>query len=118
MAILEEVGFQVLTAMHADDALQHLRENGHTITLLFTDVEMPGSLDGFGLARHTADTWPNVAIVVASGRRAPREGEMLGKATFIDKPFSVDRVHDHLHKVLPKDRQPEPLRQESSAATS
>ena len=114
-AILEEAGFKVITAMHAEEALQHLSENGHQLTVLFTDVEMPGPIDGFGLARHTAHRWPEVAIIVASGRRSPGLGDLPEKATFIGKPFSAEVVHGHLHKVVPEGRKPGPLRQHPGA---
>ena len=110
-AILQEAGFEVLTAMHADEGLRVLQLHGHRLTVLFTDVEMPGSLDGFGLARHTDQHWPAISIIVASGRRSPQPGELPEKATFIAKPFSAEVVHGHLHKIVPEHRKPEPLRQ-------
>ena len=114
-AILEEAGFKVITAMHAEEALQHLSENGRQLTVLFTDVEMPGPIDGFGLARHTAQSWPEVAIIVASGRRSPGLGDLPEKATFIGKPFSAELIHGHLHKVVPEGRKPGALRQHQGA---
>ena len=109
-AILQEAGFEVLTAMHADEALRLLAGQGHRLPVLFTDVEMPGSMDGFELARHADHHWPAIAIIVASGRRSPKPGELPEGATFIGKPFSAEVVQGHLHKVVPEHRKPEPLR--------
>ncbi len=112
VAILEEAGFRVLTAMHADEALDMLGEHGDRLSVLFTDVEMPGFMDGFGLARHTDRHWPAISILVASGRRTPASGELPERASFIGKPFSAEVVHGHLHKVVPEHRKPAPLRQQ------
>ena len=93
-----------------------LAENEDDITLLFTDVDMPGRIDGFELAQETARRWPDIAIVVASGRRKPGQHDLPDGSTFVGKPFSAEVVHHHLHKVLPEDRKPEPLRQAAEQA--
>ena len=67
-------------------------------------------MDGFALARHVADQWPWIEIVIASGRITPNEGDMPDKATFIGKPFSSEMVHDHLRDKLPDSKKPEPLK--------
>ncbi|WP_395331907.1 hypothetical protein WBP06_03530 [Novosphingobium sp. BL-8H] len=63
------------------------------------------------LPRHVADHWPEVEIVVASGRMTPGDGEMPEKATFTAKPFSVEIVRSHLREKLPDGKKPEPLKQ-------
>jgi DNA-binding NtrC family response regulator len=108
--IIEEAGFRFYEAASGDEAKALLEANGGEITLLFTDVEMPGETDGFALARFTAEHWPNVAIVVASGRVSPTPGNMPDNATFIGKPFSAQIVIDHLRSTLPDGKQPAPLR--------
>jgi CheY-like chemotaxis protein len=108
--ILEDAGFRTLDAATGDDAIGILREHGDEIVLLFSDVEMPGRLDGFALARETARLWPGISIVVASGRRSPEPGEMPEHARFLSKPFSAQMVYDHLKEILPDGRKPEPLR--------
>ena len=114
--ILKDAGFRVFTAMHAEEALELLAENEDGITLLFTDVDMPGRIDGFELAQETARRWPDIAIVVASGRRKPGPHDLPDGSTFVGKPFSAEVVHHHLHKVLPEERKPEPLRQAAEQA--
>ena len=115
-SILEEAGFRVFTAMDSEAALELLSEHGDDITLLFTDVEMPGPMDGFHLAREVARRWPEIAIVVASGRRRPGPEDLPPGATFIGKPFSAELVHHHVHKVVPEHRKPESLRQATDPA--
>lgn len=108
--ILDKAGFHLFSASDGDGAKDILDTNGASITLLFTDVEMPGSIDGFALARYAASRWPEIAIVVASGRVSPKEGQMPPRATFIAKPFSAAIVHDHLREKLPERQKPEPLK--------
>ncbi len=54
-----------------------------------------------------------MAIVVASGRLKPADGDLPEGACFLCKPFSAEMVHGHLQEILPEDRKPEPLRQTS-----
>ena len=111
--ILEEAGFRTMEAEDGDAAILVLEQRHLDINLMFSDVEMPGSRNGFALARETAVKWPSVAIVVASGRLKPADGDLPEGACFLGKPFSAEMVHDHLREILPDDRKPEPLRQVS-----
>lgn len=108
--ILEDAGFRTHEADNGDAAIVMLPEYAHTITLLFSDVEMPGNTDGFALARHVAELYPWIEIVIASGRVKPDDGDMPEKATFLGKPFSAPMVHQHLRNTLPDGKKPEPLR--------
>lgn len=108
--ILEDVGFETLEATDADAALVLLRERHPDLSVLFTDVQMPGELDGFALARHAAGHWPHIRIVVASGQATPGPDDLPDGAHFIAKPFSARIVHDHLRDMLPEGRKPPPLR--------
>lgn len=110
MAILEQAGFRVLDAEQGDAALDLLKARHPEVVLLFTDVQMPGELDGFALAHSVAASWPHISIVVASGHVRPEPGTMPDKARFIGKPFSAAMVHAHLQEILPDFRKPQPLR--------
>lgn len=109
-AILEDAGFTTLDARDADAALRIMEDSHDTVQLLFTDVQMPGSCDGFALAREVARRWPHVGILVASGQMTPSPGAMPDGAHFIGKPFSAEVVHDRVRELLPNGRKPEPLR--------
>lgn len=109
--ILEDAGFRVFEAMNVADALAVLDRHHRDIHLLFTDVHMPGDLDGFELARRTAERFPHVAIVVASGEAKPGPGDLPEGATFIAKPFSAEVVHHHVRKTMPDEKHPPQLRQ-------
>ena len=65
--ILEDAGFRCHEAMDGDTAIVLLEEQADNTILLFSDVEMPGSINGFALARHVAQHWPWIEIVIASG---------------------------------------------------
>ena len=108
--ILEQAGFRTLEAPTGDKALELLRQHHQEVALLFTDVQMPGEHDGFALARRTADAYPHISIVVASGRIEPGPDDMPEGARFIGKPFSAEIVHRHLQEVLPDEHKPAPLK--------
>ena len=79
-----DAGYRVLEAGDADEALR-LFEANSDIRLLFTDVSMPGSMSGSDLARHVAERWPSVGIIVTSGR--PRPDKLPLSMRFHDKPY-------------------------------
>ncbi|TXN39933.1 response regulator [Methylobacterium sp. WL30] len=108
--ILEEAGFRTLEAADGDWAITILEEHYASIVLLFTDVQMPGSRDGFALAHEVSRRWPDITIVVASGQVSPQPGELPDGVRFLNKPFSAEMVHDHLREILPDGRKPEPLK--------
>ncbi|MGW5960370.1 response regulator [Methylorubrum thiocyanatum] len=107
---LVDAGFDTLEACDGDKAISLLADVYGHVELLFTDVQMPGSRDGLALAREVSRRWPDIGIVAASGTRRPGPDELPKGATFIAKPFGAETVHEHLCKVLPKERRPEPLR--------
>ncbi|WP_264606421.1 response regulator [Sphingobium sp. B2D3C] len=108
--ILEDAGFRCFDACDGRAAVELLDLHATSINLLFSDVEMPGGIDGFALARHVTEHWPHIEIVIASGRIAPEPGDMPEHATFVAKPFSAQKVHDHLRASLPDTKKPEPLK--------
>jgi CheY-like chemotaxis protein len=64
--VLAEAGFTVVEAAHADDAPIM---KSRAVDVLFTDVQMPGSMDGLELARYVRRHWPRVAVLIASGNK-------------------------------------------------
>src|SRR3982751_3913605 len=91
--ILEDAGFRTYEADDGDAAILMLPEYAHTITLLFSDVDMPGDTNGFALARHVAEHYPWIEIVIGSGHVSPEVGDMPEKATFLSKPFTAQMIH-------------------------
>lgn len=88
---LEQGGYQVLEAANAAEALQCL-EHGAEVLVLFTDVNMPGPLDGLGLARLVNDRWPQVKILVTSGQVRPEPSELPEKGLFLSKPYRAEEL--------------------------
>lgn len=109
--ILEEAGFRFHEAGTGKEAETLLADHADDVTLLFSDVEMPGDTDRFALAHYVAEHWPWSEIVIASGNVKPGPGDMPDKATFIGKPFNDRMVHRHLREKLPDNKQPEQLNQ-------
>ena len=108
--ILQDAGFRCYYGGTGQEAVDLLQDHAGNVTLLFSDVDMPGDMNGFALARHVDQHWPHIEIVIASGRVKPEEGDMPDKATFIGKPFNARIVHDHLREKLPDGKKPEPLK--------
>jgi CheY-like chemotaxis protein len=90
--ILEDAGHEVKEASNADDALSLIAADG--ITVLLTDIDMPGCMDGLALARDVAARWPNIGVVITSGRRLPGPDDMPRETRFLSKPFSDQRLID------------------------
>ena len=84
-----DAGYRVLEAGDADEALRHFEANAD-IRLLFSDVSMPGLMNGSDLARDVALRWPKVGIIMTSGR--PRPDQMPLTMRFHDKPYDPAAV--------------------------
>jgi CheY-like chemotaxis protein len=82
--MFSHAGYEVLEAGNADDALRIFEANSE-IRLLFTDVSMPGLLNGSDLACQVAERWPRVGIIVTSGR--PRPDVLPASMLFHAKPY-------------------------------
>jgi DNA-binding NtrC family response regulator len=97
--LLEEHGFRVVEARNAAAALKVL-EARDDVRLLFTDIQMPGTLDGMDLAREVHQRWPRVLLVITSGQKKPTE--MPDHGRFVAKPYRakelLGQVDDMIHK--------------------
>ena len=79
--LLEEAGFEVIEAPSGDYAALVLAKRGD-IRVVFTDVEMPGQLNGFQLATMVHNVYKGVGVVIGSGRAGPRLGDIPSNAIF------------------------------------
>jgi DNA-binding NtrC family response regulator len=86
---LRRAGHMVISAHSADQAIAIL-ESRNDIRLVFTDVEMPGSMDGLRLAAAVRDRWPPVQIVITSGKHP--EAALPGSMPFLPKPYRIDEL--------------------------
>jgi CheY-like chemotaxis protein len=89
--ILQEAGFWVLEAQDADEAFEILKRRVG-VKVVLTDVDMPGSLDGFEFSRLVAQGWPEVGVLVISGKAFPEEGDLPPSAVFLPKPVRPDAL--------------------------
>lgn len=89
--ILDEAGFCVVEARHADEAWLILHERAD-IGVLFTDVDMPGTMCGVTLAGRVSDAWPDIRLVLTSGRHRVSDREVLDHGRFVAKPYSSAEV--------------------------
>ncbi len=97
--ILREAEFWVLEAHNADEAFEILKRRPE-IRVVLTDVDMPGSLDGFEFARLVAQGWPEVGVLVISGKTAPGPGDMPKGAVFAAKPLRPDALVEQIEAMM------------------
>ena len=88
---LQEAGFEVLDAPDAATAMELVRAR-RDIAVLFTDVQMPGEMDGLALARAVHAFRPEIRIVVTSGGLRLQDEDLPDHGRFIQKPYEVERV--------------------------
>ncbi len=89
--MIKAAGFEVVEAANADQAIEVL-EARRDITVVFTDIQMPGSMDGLKLARAVRGRWPPIKIVATSGRLNVGEMDLPEGGRFLPKPYSNAEV--------------------------
>ncbi|MET0904624.1 MAG: response regulator [Tardiphaga sp.] len=93
--MIEDAGFEALEAPDADVAISVL-EARTDIRLIFTDIDMPGSMDGLALAHAVANRWPPVRIIATSGHFKVSETDLPTGGKFIPKPYRQHQLVDVL----------------------
>jgi CheY-like chemotaxis protein len=88
---LQDAGYTVIEAANAGQALAIL-ETGVPVDVLFTDVNMPGEIDGMGLARVVHRRWPRIGLIVTSGKTDIPETELPDDGHFIRKPYRLSEM--------------------------
>jgi two-component sensor histidine kinase/DNA-binding NarL/FixJ family response regulator len=97
--IVEDAGFRPVEAVNADDAMSIL-ESRSDISLLFTDIQMPGSIDGLKLAHAVHDRWPSIKIILVSGQVKPSDAERPADSRFFGKPLGVEQMVAELQAMV------------------
>jgi two-component system, response regulator PdtaR len=98
-ASLEAEGFVVHEAANAAEAIQRLELHGE-IRLIFTDVNMPGTMDGVALAHYVRGRWPPVKIIVTSGYAKVRESDLPPGSLFVEKPYNPEQISDKMTALM------------------
>lgn len=96
---LQDEGFIVLEASNADEAIGLLDAHPE-IRLMFTDIDMPGSMDGLRLAEAVRDRWPPIKIIIASGHRQLRDDLLPIEGKFFSKPYDHARIISAMREML------------------
>jgi two-component sensor histidine kinase/CheY-like chemotaxis protein len=97
--IVEDAGFTPVEAVNADEALAIL-ESRSDIAVLFTDIQMPGSMDGLKLAHAVHHRWPDIKIVLVSGQVKPSDAERPADSRFFGKPLGVEQMIAELKTMV------------------
>jgi len=99
VAALEDEGFEVFEAANAAEAIDVIIGNPR-IHALFTDIDMPGSMDGLLLAAFVRDRWPPIKIIVTSGHRALEGGRLPVEGAFFPKPYRAEAVIASIRELV------------------
>ncbi len=96
-ALLEQLGYRVVRAENAAEALRHLQQ-GIEVDLLFSDIVMPGTMNGLGLAQTCQERFPDIPVLLTSGYSATPRSAADGRFDILRKPFelsALERAIEH-----------------------
>jgi DNA-binding NtrC family response regulator len=97
--MVEDAGYTPIEAVDADDALAILQSRSD-IALLFTDIQMPGSMNGLQLAYAVHERWPPIKIILASGQLSLSSSDIPQDSRFFGKPLRPDELIAQMHDML------------------
>ncbi|MCF1460148.1 response regulator [Agrobacterium vitis] len=97
--LVKSAGYEALEAGDADEAIRIL-ESRDDIDLVFTDVQMPGTMDGIKLSHYIRDRWPPVKLIVASGAAILEESMLPGGSRFFSKPYDELTITEAMAQLL------------------
>jgi CheY-like chemotaxis protein len=96
---LGAAGYDVLDAGNADEAIAILEERDD-VHVIFTDIDMPGSMDGLKLAHFVRDRWPPVKIVATSGHARIADTDLPEGGRFLQKPYTPTQVITTIDRLM------------------
>ena len=99
--LVRSAGYEALEARDADEAIRML-ESRSDIDLVFTDVQMPGTMDGIKLSHYIRERWPPVKLIVASGKAILEESSLPDGSGFFEKPYVDSAIIDAMARLLAK----------------
>lgn len=98
---LRECGYKVIEAANADEAMHVLLHKDTVVHLVFSDIEMPGAVDGFGLAKWIRENRSDLDVLLAGTlSRAVKNAKDLCAQGPVPKPYEAQAVHDHIRRLL------------------
>ncbi|WP_431673231.1 response regulator [Rhizobium leguminosarum] len=96
--IVEEAGFEAVEARNADEAMVVL-EGDEDISILWTDIDMPGSMNGLMLAATARNRWPPMEILIVSGMKRPASSDLPDRGVFLPKPYDTHKITETLMRM-------------------
>jgi two-component system, response regulator PdtaR len=96
---LRDAGLEAMEAEHAEAALSLFEHHAAGIHVLFTDIQMPGSMDGLALAHHISKNWPGIGLLITSARPRPRQSALPNGSRFLAKPYRHSHVVRHVREL-------------------
>jgi len=96
--LIEDAGFVALQAADAEAAIAVLKARSD-VAAIFTDINLPGDIDGLELAHMVRDQWSPIRILIASGRVRPKPSELPPNSVFLEKPYRGAAVIAHLRSL-------------------
>jgi CheY-like chemotaxis protein len=99
VAMVEDAGFTSLEAVDADEAVAIL-ESRSDIALLFTDIQMPGSMDGLKLAHAVHERWPPIKIILVSGQLKLANIDIPADSRFFGKPLEASEMIVEMQSMI------------------
>jgi DNA-binding NtrC family response regulator len=97
--MVEDAGYTPIEASDADEAVAIL-ESRSDIALMCTDIQMPGSMDGMGLAHAVYVRWPLIKIIVVSGQLNPPSTELPPRSRFFGKPLEAGQMIAQMRNMI------------------
>jgi CheY-like chemotaxis protein len=98
---LRDCGYKVIEAADADEAVLVLKQPDLVVDVLFTDIEMPGSMDGFALAQWSRSNRPGLEVILTGTvPRAVNAAANLCEEGPLPKPYEPQSVHDRIRRLL------------------
>lgn len=98
---LRDCGYTVVEAVEADEAIKVLSQGPIVVDIVFSDVEMPGSTDGFGLSKWVRANRPGVNVILAGiVPRSVSAAKELCEENSLPKPYEAQAVHHHIRRLL------------------
>ena len=97
--LVEAAGYKAIEAANADEAIAIL-EARKDIRIVFTDINMPGSMDGLKFARAIRDRWPPIEIILTSGHFNVPASNIPERGLFFSKPYRDEELLSALHKFV------------------
>jgi CheY-like chemotaxis protein len=98
MKLVEDAGYVAIGASNADDAIAIL-EARKDIRIVFTDIDMPGSMDGLKLAHAVRKRWPPIELIVTSGHFHLSDADMPARGRFFPKPYPDQEIISALRRL-------------------